>query len=59
LTSAAGRAGELQVYAQLRGRTRPVNDSWIAASRLVRDLPLATFNVKDFAEHKGLAMVRE
>jgi hypothetical protein len=57
LTSAAGRAGELQVYAQLRGRTRPVNDSWIAASRL---RPAAgTFNVKDFAEHKGLAMVRE
>lgn len=24
-------AGELQAYAQLRGRPRPVNDAWIAA----------------------------
>lgn len=56
----AARWGELQAYAQLRGRSRPTNDSWIAACCLVRELPLATFNVKDFAdfhEHEGLQLV--
>ena len=55
------RWGELQANAQLRGRPRPVNDSWIAACCLVRGLPLATFNIKDFtdfAEHEGLELVR-
>jgi predicted nucleic acid-binding protein len=54
--------GELQAYAQLRGRPRPVNDSWIAACCLVRELPLATFNIKDFADfaaHEGLQLIRE
>ncbi len=48
-------------HAQLRGRPRPVNDSWIAACYLVRELPLATFNIKDyadFAEHEGLELVQ-
>ena len=27
----ATRWGEIQAYAQLRGRPRPANDSWIAA----------------------------
>ena len=52
--------GELQANAQLRGRPRPVNDSWIAACCLVHGLPLATFNTKDFAdyaEHDGLRLV--
>jgi len=54
--------GEIQAYAQLRGRPRPANDSWIAACYLclVRGLPLATFNIKDyadFAEHEGLELV--
>ena len=52
--------GELQAYAQLRGRPKPTNDSWIAACCLVREFPLATFNVKDFAdfhEHEGLELV--
>lgn len=40
--------GELQARAQLRGRPRPVNDTWIAACCLVEGLPLATFNTKDF-----------
>ena len=38
----------------------PVNDTWIAASCLVRDLPLATLNVKDFsdfADHDGRHIV--
>lgn len=46
----AARWGQLQARAQLRGRPRPVNDSWIAACCLVRELPLATFNGADFAE---------
>jgi predicted nucleic acid-binding protein len=42
--------GEIQARAQHRGRPRPVNDSWIAARCMVNRLPLATFNVKDFAD---------
>lgn len=55
----ASRWGELQASAQLRGRPRPVNDSWVAACCLVRELPLATFNAKDFtdfAEYDGLTL---
>ena len=46
--------------AERRGRPRPVNDTWIAASCLVRDLPLATLNIKDFsdfADHDGLRII--
>ena len=56
----AVRWGEIQANAQLRGRPRPANDSWIAACCLVRELPLATFNTKDFAdfaEHEGLELI--
>lgn len=56
----AVRWGEIQANAQLRGRPRPVNDSWIAACCLPHDLPLATFNTKDFAgfaENDGLALI--
>jgi len=52
--------GQLQAHAQLRGRPRPVNDTWIAACCLVQGLPLATFNTKDFidfAEYDGLELV--
>ena len=42
--------GQVQARPQLRGRLRPVNDSWIAACCLVNDFPLATFNTKDFAD---------
>ena len=51
--------GELQAHAQRRGRPRPVNDTWIAACCLARELPLATLNIKDFAdfaEHEGLVL---
>jgi toxin FitB len=54
------RWGELQAYAQLRGRPRPANDTWIAACCLARDVPLATFNLRDFtdfAEHEGLELL--
>ncbi len=56
----ASTRGQLQAYAHLRGRPRPVNDTWIAACCLARDLPLATFNLKDFtdfAEHEGLVLI--
>lgn len=52
--------GELQAHARLRGRPRPVNDTWIAACCLVDRLPLATLNTKDFtdfAEHDGLELL--
>jgi toxin FitB len=52
--------GELQARAVRRGRPRPVNDTWIAACCLVRDLPLATLNLKDyadFAEHEQLTLL--
>ncbi len=57
----ATRWGEIQGYAQLRGRSRPANDSWIAACCLVREVPLATFNIKDFVDfeqHEGLQLLR-
>jgi predicted nucleic acid-binding protein len=52
--------GDLQAQAQLRGRPRPTNDTWVAACCLVRDLPLVTFNRKDledFADHDGLRLL--
>jgi predicted nucleic acid-binding protein len=54
------RWGELQALADRRGRPRPVNDTWIAACCLVRNLPLATLNLKDyedFADHDGLRVI--
>jgi toxin FitB len=54
------RWGQLQARAQLRGRVRPVNDAWIAACCLAWDLPLATFNRKDFEElavHENLRLI--
>ena len=53
--------GEIQAHARLRGRPRPINDSWVAACCLARELPLATLNLKDyldFADHEGLELVR-
>ena len=55
----AEKWGQLQARAQRRGRPRPQNDTWIAACCLVDDLPLATLNIKDFAdfaEHEGLTL---
>ena len=56
----AGIWGELQARAQRRGRPRPANDTWVAACCLVDDLPLATFNLKDFedfATYDGLRLI--
>jgi toxin FitB len=52
--------GEIQAHARLGGRPRPINDSWIAACCIARELPLVTLNIKDyadFAEHEGLEIV--
>lgn len=52
--------GEISARAELRGRPRPQNDTWIAACCLTYDLPLATLNFKDFqdfAEHEGLRLI--
>jgi toxin FitB len=57
--SVARRWGEMAA-AERRGRTLPVNDSWIAACCLARELPLATLNVKDYADvvqHQGLTLL--
>jgi hypothetical protein len=43
--------GRISADATRRGRPRPANDSWIAACCLARELPLATLNVKDFADY--------
>ncbi len=52
--------GKVSADARRRGRPRPVNDSWIAACCLARNLPLATENVKDyedFVQHEGLRLI--
>lgn len=52
--------GQIYADAKQRGRTAPVNDSWIAACCLAFELPLAALNTKDFAdfaEHAGLTLV--
>jgi predicted nucleic acid-binding protein len=52
--------GQLQARAQLRGRPRPANDTWIAACCITRDLPLSTLNTKDFedlARYEGLPLL--
>lgn len=52
--------GVLAAAVSKRGRPRPQNDMWIAACCLTYGLPLATLNVKDyadFAEHHGLALL--
>jgi toxin FitB len=53
--------GELSAAVTKRGRPRPVNDTWVSACCLAYDLPLATLNIKDFAdfaEHDGLSLIR-
>jgi predicted nucleic acid-binding protein len=52
--------GRIAAAARLRGSTRPVNDSWIAACCVANDVPLATLNTKDFAdfaEHDRLVLL--
>jgi predicted nucleic acid-binding protein len=52
--------GVITAGAGRRGRTRPLNDSWIAACCLESGLPLLTLNRRDFAdftEHDGLVLL--
>lgn len=59
--SVAAVWGELSAAATERGRPRPVNDTWIAACCIAYGLPIATLNIKDFAdfaEHDGLSLIR-
>jgi toxin FitB len=54
--------GQLAAAARLRGRPRPQNDMWITASCISRGLPLATRNVRDFAdfaEYHGLVLITD
>jgi predicted nucleic acid-binding protein len=51
--------GGISAAASRRGRPTPANDTWIAAGCLARGVPLATLNVKDFADfaaHEGLVV---
>jgi predicted nucleic acid-binding protein len=51
--------GLISAAAAPRGRPRPENDTWIAACCLAYGLPLATRNVKDFADiasYEGLRL---
>lgn len=53
--------GVTAAASERRGWSLPVNESWIAACCLARELPLATLNVKDYAElveHEGLRPLR-
>ncbi len=52
--------GQLAARAQLRGRPRPQNDTWVAATCIQLQVGLVTLNQKDFvdfATHEGLDLL--
>jgi toxin FitB len=49
-TQAAHLWGEIAGAGKRTGRTRPINDTWIAACCLAEGIPLATLKVKDYAD---------
>ena len=52
--------GRISAAATRRRRPRPANDTWIAATCLSHNLPLATRNTKDFqdfADRDGLVLL--
>lgn len=53
--------GRLAAAGQMRGRTRPQNDTWVAACCIRYGVPLLTFNQKDFADfaQDGLDLITE
>lgn len=53
----ARKWGEISAFVVKRGRPCSQNDTWIAASCLVYDVPLATLNVKDFVDYEGLELI--
>jgi len=61
-TEAVARTwGTLAAAADERGRPRPQNDMWIAAVCLTYDIPVATLNLKDYADFEtnhGLRVVK-
>ena len=53
--------GWLAARARRRGRPRPQNDMWVAASCIRHRIPLLTLNeidFADFAEHDGLVLLK-
>ena len=53
-------SGRLAGNAQQRGRSRPQNDTWVAACCIRLAVPLITLNRKDFADfaaHEGLILL--
>ena len=48
---------QLMVYAQSQGRVLHVGDAWIAAAAILRGIPLATHNRKDFEYLPGLELI--
>jgi predicted nucleic acid-binding protein len=53
----ARRWGELTGSALRAGRPLPANDAWIAACCLVHDVPLATYNRRDFERIDKLEII--
>lgn len=52
--------GALSAAARRRGRPRPQNDTWVAASCVRHGLPLVTLNMKDFSDfatYDGLVLL--
>jgi hypothetical protein len=49
--------GALAGAAQLRGRPRPQNDTWIAACCLRYQVPLVTLNTADFSDFAAHGLV--
>jgi len=49
--------GALAGAAQLRGRPRPQNDTWIAACCLRYQIPLVTLNTADFSDFAAHGLV--
>jgi predicted nucleic acid-binding protein len=53
--------GEIAGAGKRTGRTRPINDTWIASCCLAESIPLATLNLKDYADlvDHGLTLISE
>lgn len=51
--------GRICAQRETEGRSLPANDAWIAACCISRDLPLLTYNRRDFAGIHGLRLVPE
>ena len=53
--------GEIAGAGKRTGRTRPINDTWIASCCLAEGIPLATLNLKDYTDlvDHGLTIIGE